>query len=149
MLTLGPLERFITVRGYRTLIVKVSPAERDVTRIFERAALQTSERVVDGNAMSTLGSRRVDKVRAGVRQKRKALLYVSGIVVFASAVITVAVEVNTSLAVMTGLLMVAVVGMAVGLWGAAMAVRETDELGWPRVDELSRTVAIGNAPSPR
>lgn len=100
--------------------------------------------------MSPLGSRRADAVRIGFRHRSKALLYAFVIfIVFAVVVITVAVEDGTSVAVMTGLLTVAGVGMTVGLWGAAMAVRETDELGWPRVDELARTVAVRNAPSPR
>jgi hypothetical protein len=89
-------------------------------------------------------------VPKGARRKTAVLLY--GFVVFTVLVLvvtTVAVADGTSAAVMTGLLMVAGVGVTVGLWGAAMAVRDTDELGWRRVEELSRTVTVRNAPSAR
>ena len=118
--------------------------------VFEGAAIQTFELVVDGNTMSPLGSTRSDEVRTSVRGRTTLFLY--GFVTFTVLVLvvtTVAVTAGTNAAVMTGFLMVAGVGMAVGLWGAAMAVRDTDELGRRRVEELSRTVAIRNAPPAR
>jgi hypothetical protein len=118
--------------------------------LFESAAIQTLELVVDGNTMSPLASRPSDALPTRVRGKTTLFLFgFVAFTVFVLVVTTVAVADGTSAAVMTGLLMVAVIGMTVGLWGAAMAVRDTDELGWRRVEELSRAVAIRNAPSAR
>ena len=88
---------------------------------------------VDANTMTSLGSRRSDSVSVGVGGKTAMLVY--GFVIFTALVFvvtSVAVADGAIAALMAGLVIVAGVGMTVGLWGAAMAVKDTDELGWQR-----------------
>jgi hypothetical protein len=85
----------------------------------------------------------------GRRKRARSLLgALVLLVVFVSATTAMAVTAGMSAAVTTGLLTVAVVGTAVGLWGTAMAVKETHELG-SSVDQFSEPVAAGSAPSTR
>jgi hypothetical protein len=55
-------------------------------------------------------------------------------VVFVAAVITMAVKDGASGAAMTTLLAVALLATGVGIWGTAMAVKETENLGSPTDD---------------
>ncbi len=49
--------------------------------------------------------------------------------VIVAAVVTMALKDGASGAVVTGLLALAVIGTAVGVWGTAMAVKETENFG--------------------
>jgi len=51
------------------------------------------------------------------------------VAVFVLAVIMMAIRDGASGAVLTALACVVITGIAFGLWGTAMAVKETDELG--------------------
>jgi hypothetical protein len=99
--------------------------------------------------MSRLGPRPFGAIATGRRKRATSLLGALVILAgFVSATTTMAVTDGMSAAVTTGLLIVAVVGTAVGLWGTAMAVKETHELD-PSVDELSGPVTAGSASSTR
>ncbi len=56
------------------------------------------------------------------------------LVIFVGAVATMAVKDGASGAAVTTLLAFALVTTAVGIWGTAMAVKETEHLGSPRDD---------------
>ncbi len=69
---------------------------------------------------------------AGDAERRKGKLLLCSCVVlavFVMAVITMALKDGASGAGLTALVCVVVAAIAVGLWGTAMAVRESEELG--------------------
>ncbi|HLN42566.1 MAG TPA: hypothetical protein VK215_08930 [Acidimicrobiales bacterium] len=68
--------------------------------------------------------------RQGERHSVTPLFWMSVVVaVFVLAVIMMAIRDGASGAVLTALACVVITGIAFGLWGTAMAVKETDELG--------------------
>ena len=82
------------------------------------------------NSMSTVDSKPMSSVRERERRNIKPLLWTSIIVVvFVLAVITMALRDGAGGAALTVLVCVVVAGTAVGLWGTAMAVRETEKFG--------------------
>jgi len=98
--------------------------------------------------MSRLAPRQLGASAARRKRARSLLGALVILVALVAATTAMAVTDGMSAAVTTGLLIVAVVGTAVGVWGTAMAVKETHELS-PSVDELSEPVAAGSAPSTR
>ena len=80
--------------------------------------------------MSTVDSKRIGSVREGERPTNKRLVYAFvTLSVFVLAVIAMGLEDGPSGAAVTALLAFAIAATAVGLWGTAMAVRETDQMG--------------------
>jgi hypothetical protein len=95
--------------------------------------------MVDSNGMSRLGAWRLGAISAGRRKTSRSLRCAFVILaVFVSATTTMAVTDGVSAAVTIGLVIIAVVGTAVGVWGTAMAVKETHELE-SRVEDLRET----------
>lgn len=81
-------------------------------------------------SMQTVESQPKSAGRDGERRKVKVLLSSCVILaVFVMAVITMALEDGAGGAGLTALVCVVVAAIAVGLWGTALAVRETEELG--------------------
>jgi undecaprenyl pyrophosphate phosphatase UppP len=78
-----------------------------------------------------IGSERERKSESGRHNVKALFCTLVVIAVFVVAVITMALRDGTNAAVMTALLVVAVAGIAVGLWGTAMAVKETEEFRSP------------------
>jgi len=80
--------------------------------------------------MSMVDSRRIasapERQRRTIRPRVYAWVIAS---VFVAAVVTMAVKEGASGAVVTILLALALAGIAVGVWGTAMAVRETQDFG--------------------
>jgi hypothetical protein len=69
------------------------------------------------------------------RRSIRPLFYACVIlVVFVVSVITMALKDGASGAVVTTLISFAITGTAVGVWGTAMAVRETENFGSPTED---------------
>ncbi len=64
------------------------------------------------------------------------------------AVITLALQDGTNGAVVTAFVVVATAGTAVGLWGTAMAVRDTHDFGPRPEPEVSGMVSVRDSPSP-
>ena len=80
--------------------------------------------------MQTVESKPMSSGRDGERRKVKLLLCSCVVLaVFVMAVITMALKDGASGAGVTALVCVLVAAIAVGLWGTALAVRETEELG--------------------
>ncbi len=74
-------------------------------------------------------------VRQGGRRRVKPVLWASvALAVFVVAVIAMAFRDGAGGAALTALVYVATAGTAFGVWGTAMAVRETQELGSPTED---------------
>ncbi len=80
-------------------------------------------------AMSTMESRRLDSAREDERRNVRPAVYASVILsVFVVAVTAMGLRDGASGAAVTALLAFAVAATAVGVWGTAMAVKETDDL---------------------
>ena len=78
--------------------------------------------------MST-NSRRIDSAPKGERRNIRPVVYAFVILsVFVVAVTTMGLKDGPSGAAVTALLVVAIAATALGVWGTAMAVRETNEL---------------------
>ena len=85
--------------------------------------------------MSMVDSRPVASTPERERRSIRPLFYASVILaVFVVSVITMALKDGASGAVVTTLLSFAITGTAVGVWGTAMAVRETENFGSPTED---------------
>jgi hypothetical protein len=80
--------------------------------------------------MSTVDSKPMSSVREGGRRNAKPFVVASVVVaVFVLAVITMALRDGAGGAALTVLGAVVIAATALGLWGTAMAVRETDRIG--------------------
>jgi hypothetical protein len=85
--------------------------------------------------MSMVDSRPIASAPPRRRRSIRPLFYAGVIlVVFVVSVITMALKDGASGAVVTTLLSFAITGTAVGVWGTAMAVRETENFGSPTED---------------
>jgi hypothetical protein len=79
--------------------------------------------------MSMVDARHVEAAPKSERRNRRPFVYGSVITfVFVAALTTMTMRDGASGAVETALLGFAIAATAVGVWGTAMAVRETDEL---------------------
>jgi hypothetical protein len=85
--------------------------------------------------MSIVETRTVASGREPVRRILRPRVYAGTIAsVFVGLVITMALKDGASGAAVTVLIALAVAATAVGVWGTAMAVRETENLGTPTED---------------
>jgi undecaprenyl pyrophosphate phosphatase UppP len=85
--------------------------------------------------MATVDSKPMGSLREDGRRNVKSRLWVSvALAVFVAAVIAMALRDGAGGAALTALVYVAAVAIAFGLWGTAMAVRESQELGSPTED---------------
>jgi hypothetical protein len=94
--------------------------------------------------MSTVESRRVGVVRGTGRRRVRPVVY--GFVVlavFVAAVALVAVMNGTGAAIVTAFLVFTIPGIALGLFGVGVAVKET-EFEVRSQNELTRAVPVGN-----
>lgn len=80
--------------------------------------------------MAAMDSRRITSGRQGHSRLSRPLVCAGAILAsFVVAVIMTGVEDGPSAAAVTALVALALAGTVVGVWGTAMAVRETEELG--------------------
>jgi uncharacterized membrane protein YhaH (DUF805 family) len=86
-------------------------------------------------AMSMVDSRPIaSEPKSGRRSVRPFVYGCVFLLVFIATVVAMSMKDGASGAFMTALLAVVVAAMAVGVWGTAMAVRETHDLG-PHTDD--------------
>lgn len=98
-------------------------------------ALQVSGSGADSNGMSMVDARHVEAAPERERRNVRPLVLGSVITfVFVAALTTMTMRDGASGAVETALVGFAVAATAVGVWGTAMAVRETDDLRTPPGD---------------
>ena len=80
--------------------------------------------------MAAMDSRQITSGPQDESRLSRPLVYAGAILaVFVVAVIMTGLEDGPSAAAVTALLALALAGTVVGVWGTAMAVRETEELG--------------------
>ncbi len=85
---------------------------------------------VDSYAMAAMDSRRISSAPRDQSRLSRPFVYTGVILAaFVVAVVMTGVEDGPSAAAVTALLALALAGTVVGVWGTAMAVRETEELG--------------------
>jgi len=100
------------------------------TEARSQSQLQPVGPAVDTITMPTLDSKPMSTARQGERHSLTPLLWMSVVVaVFVLAGSTMGIRDGAGGAVLTALACVVLAGIAFGLWGTAMAVKETDELG--------------------